>query len=102
MRWGPLNPPSPRSNESNNYESDLPGEDPQEFVNHPEDEDDIFDYDKFPEEKAAADLRTTRRRGFDPNSSLDENNTSFRILDSLTRESNQKEEDAVGIWFGWA
>ena len=50
---------SPRNNESN----------------HPED--DIFDDDKSPEEKAAADLRANLRRGPDPNSSLDENNTSF-------------------------
>ena len=42
-----------------------------------EDEDDIFDDDKSPEEEASADLRATRRRGLDPNSSLDENNTSF-------------------------
>ena len=68
---------SPRSNESNNNESDLPGEDSRVFVNHPEDEDDIFDDEKSPEEKAAADLRANRRRGYDPNSSLDENNTSF-------------------------
>ena len=47
---------SPRSNESN----------------HPEEDDDIS-----PEEKAAADLRANRRRGYDPNSSFDENNTSF-------------------------
>ena len=44
---------SPRSNESSNDESDLPGEDLREFVNHPEDEDDIFDVDKSPQEKAA-------------------------------------------------
>ena len=50
---------SPRSSESN----------------HPE-EDDIFDDGKTPEERAAADLRANRRRGYDPNSSLDENNTS--------------------------
>ena len=67
---------SPRSNESNNDESDLPDEDSREFVNHPGD-DDISDDDKSPEEKAAADLRANRRRGYDPNSSLDENNTSF-------------------------
>ena len=47
---------SPRSNESNHLEED----------------DDIS-----PEEKAAADLRANRRRGYDPNLSLDENNTSF-------------------------
>ena len=51
---------SPRSNEST----------------HPE-EDDIFDDDKSPEEIAAAELRDNRRRGYDPNSSLDEKNTSF-------------------------
>ena len=52
---------SPRSNESN----------------HPE-EDDVISYDdKTPEEIAAAELRPNRRRGYDPNSSLDENNTSF-------------------------
>ena len=68
---------SPRSNESINNESDLPGEDSLEYVNHPEDEDNIFDDDKAPEERAAADLRASRRRGYDPNSSLDENDTSF-------------------------
>ena len=52
---------SPRSNESN----------------HPEEDDVISDDGKSLEEKAAADLRTNRRRGYDPNSSLDENNTSF-------------------------
>ena len=52
---------SPRSNESN----------------HPEEDDDVFDDDKSPEEKAAADLRANRHRGHDPNSSIDENNTSF-------------------------
>ena len=65
---------SQSTNESNNDESDLPGEDSREFVIRPEDEDDIFDEDKFPEEKAAADLRASRSRGYDPNSSLDENN----------------------------
>ena len=68
---------SQSTNESNNDESDLPGEDSREFVNYPEDGDDIFDDDKSPEEKAAADLRASRRRGYDPNSSLDENNSSF-------------------------
>ena len=68
---------SSRSNESNHNESDLPGDESREFVNHPEDEDDIFDDDKSPEEKAAADLRANRRRGYDPNSSLDGNNSSF-------------------------
>ena len=55
------NPLSPQSNESN----------------HPEKDDDISDDDKSPAERAAADLRAIRRRGYDPNSSLDENNTSF-------------------------
>ena len=68
---------SPRGNESNNSESDLFGEYSREFVNHPEDDDDIFDDVKFPEKKAAADLRATRRRGYDLNSSHDENDTSF-------------------------
>ena len=54
---------SPRSNESINDESDFVGEDSREFVNHPEDEDDIFDDDKSSDEKAAADLRASRRRG---------------------------------------
>ena len=66
-----------RSNESINDESDLRSEDSRAFVNHPEDEDYIFDDDKSPEEKAAADLRPSQRRGYDPNSSLDENNSSF-------------------------
>ena len=52
---------SPRSNESN----------------HPEEDDVISDDDKTPEEKAAAELRATQHRGYDPNSSLDEINTSF-------------------------
>ena len=49
---------SPRSNESN----------------HPEEDDDD---DKSPEEIASAELRANRCRGYDPNSSLDKNNTSF-------------------------
>ena len=69
---------SPRTNEFINDESDLPSEDSREFVNHPEDEDDIFDEKmKTPEEKAAADLRASKRRGYDPNSSIDEKNSSF-------------------------
>ena len=32
---------------------------------------------KGPEERAAAELRANKRRGYDLNSSLDENNTSF-------------------------
>ena len=68
---------SPRSNEFLNGESDLPGEDSREFVNLPEDEDDIFDDDKFPKERVAADLRASKRRGYDPNSSIDKNNSSF-------------------------
>ena len=52
---------SPRSNESN----------------HSEEDDVISDDGKSPEEKAAADLRANRCRGYDPNSSLDENNKSF-------------------------
>ena len=75
---------SPQSNESN----------------HPKEDDVISDDDKSPEEKAAAELRANRRRGYDPNSSFDENNTSFLpfgsgiicLLYSLTRESYQKEE----------
>ena len=54
---------SPRSNKSN----------------HPEKDDDIFDDDKSPEEKAAADLNANQRRGYDHNSSLDVNNTSFLL-----------------------
>ena len=60
-----------------NDESDLPDEDSLEFVNRLEDEDDSFDDNKTPEEKAAADLRASRRRGYDPNSLIDENNSSF-------------------------
>ena len=52
---------SPRSNESN----------------HPEEDDVISDDDKTPEERAAAELRANRRGGYDPYSSLDEDNTSF-------------------------
>ena len=52
---------SPRSNESN----------------HPEEDDVISDDDKTPEEIASAELCANRRRGYDPNSSIDENNTSF-------------------------
>ena len=77
VRTSPTNSLSHRSNESNHDESDIPGEDSRDFVNHPEDEDDIFDDDKSLEEKAAADLRASRRRGYDPNSSLDETNSRF-------------------------
>ena len=45
--------------------------------NHPEEDDVISDDEKNPEEIASAELRANRRRGYDPNSSLDENNTSF-------------------------
>ena len=45
--------------------------------NHPEEDDVISDDEKSPEEIALAKLRANRRRGYDPNSSLDENNTSF-------------------------
>ena len=45
--------------------------------NHPEEDDVISDDEKPPEEIASAELRANRRRGYDPNSSLDENNTSF-------------------------
>ena len=51
----------PRSNESN----------------HPEEDDVISDDDKTPKERAAAELCANRRRGYDPNSSLYEINTSF-------------------------
>ena len=78
---------NPRSNESN----------------HPEEDDLISDDAKTPEEIASAELRANRRRGYDPNSSLDENNTSFLpfgsriicLLYSLTRESYKKEEGSV-------
>ena len=52
---------SPRSNESN----------------HPEEDEVISDDEKTPEEIAAVELRANRRRRYYPNSSLDENNTSF-------------------------
>ena len=55
-----------RNNEFHNDESDLLGENSREFVNHPDDE-----------EKAAADFRASKRRRYDPNSSIDENNLSF-------------------------
>ena len=45
--------------------------------NHREEDDVISDDEKIPEEIVAAELRANRRRGYDPNSSLDENNTSF-------------------------
>ena len=45
--------------------------------NHPEEDDVISDDEKIPEERAAAELRANRCRGCNPNSSLDENNTSF-------------------------
>ena len=57
----PTNSLNPRSNESN----------------HPEEDDVISDDKKNPEERAAAELRANRRRGYDPNSSLDESSTSF-------------------------
>ena len=44
---------------------------------NPEEDDVISDEEKTPEEMAAAELRANRRRGYDPNSSLDGNNTSF-------------------------
>ena len=65
-------PSEVRTSESTNSLSPRSNE-----YNHPEDEDDICDDDKAPEERTAADLRASRRRGYDPNSSLDENNTSF-------------------------
>ena len=40
-------------------------------------DEDIFDDVKIPEEKAAAELRTNKHRGYDPNSSIDDNNSSF-------------------------
>ena len=52
---------SPRSNESH----------------HPEEDDVISDDDEPPEEKAAAELCANQRRGYDPNLSIDENNSSF-------------------------
>ena len=73
---------SPRSNESN----------------HPEEDDVISDDDKTPEERAAADLRANRRGGYDPNSSLDENNTSFLSGSGSSVSpilSYQKEEGSV-------
>ena len=45
--------------------------------NHPEEDDVISNDDRTPEEIASAELRANWRRGYDPNSSLDENNTSF-------------------------
>ena len=45
--------------------------------NHPEEDDVISDDDKTPGERVAAELCANRRRGYDPNSSLDENSTSF-------------------------
>ena len=66
--------------------------------NHPEEDDDISDDDKSPEEKAAADFRANRRRGYDPNSyKLPFGSGIIRFLDSLTRESYQKEEGPVGF-----
>ena len=47
---------------------------PYNESNHPEEDDVISDDDKTPKE---AELCANRRRGYDPNSSLDENNTSF-------------------------
>ena len=66
-----------RNNEFLNDESNLPDGNSGEFINHPEDEDDIFDDDKTPEEKGAADLRASKRRKYDPNPSIGENNSSF-------------------------
>ena len=45
--------------------------------NHPEKDDVISDDDRTPEEIASAELRANWHRGYDTNSSLDENNTSF-------------------------
>ena len=45
--------------------------------NNPEGDDVISNDDRTPEEIASAELRANRRRGYDPNSSLDEINTSF-------------------------
>ena len=45
--------------------------------NHSEEDDVISDDENTPEEIASAEIRANRRRGYDPNSSLDENNTSF-------------------------
>ena len=65
---------SPRSNESN----------------HPEEDDVISDDDKTPEERAA-----NRRRGYDPNSSLDENNTSFLSVVGSSVSSTPSLERAI-------
>ena len=66
--------------------------------NHPEEVDDISDDDKTPEEKVAADLRANRRRGYDPNSSLDRNNTSFLSGVGLSVSSTPSlERESVGF-----
>ena len=66
-----------RNKEFHNHGSDLPDENSWESVNHPEDEKDIFDDEDKPEEEASAELRASKRRGYDPNSSIDENYLSF-------------------------
>ena len=52
-----------RSNDFHNDESDLPDDKSREFVHPPKDEEDIFDNGKSPEEKAAAELRASKRSG---------------------------------------
>ena len=73
---------SPRSNESN----------------HSEEDDIISDDEKNPEERASAEFRANRRSGYDHNSSLDENNTSFLSGSGSSVSpilSYQKEEGSV-------
>ena len=66
-----------RNKEFHNHGSDLPDENSWESVNHPEDEKDIFDDEDKPEEEASAELRASKRRGYDSNSSIDENDSNF-------------------------
>ena len=61
------------NNEFHNDESDFLDENSREFVHPPENDEDIFDDEKNPEEKAAADLRADKRRGYDPDSLIDDN-----------------------------
>ena len=66
-----------RNNENLHDEFDLPDENSREFVHPLEDDEDIFDDDKTPEERAAAELRANKRRGYDPDSTIEDNNESF-------------------------
>ena len=72
LRWGPLNSPT-QDNDQFNDGSESPDKTSTDFVPPSEEEEGIYDDDLSPEERAIAEFCAIERKGWNSNTSVDDN-----------------------------